>query len=52
MKFAIFWDIVPFSPYMSQRFGGTYQLYLQDRKSAEQETSESKWFLAGLSFAP
>jgi hypothetical protein len=29
----------PCSPYVNQRFGGTYHLHLQGRKSAEQETS-------------
>jgi hypothetical protein len=43
-NFAIFWDITPCSPYMNRRFGGKYCLYLQGRKSAEQETSEaSQW---------
>jgi hypothetical protein len=39
MNVAIFWDIAPCSPYVNQRFGGTYHLYLQGKKSAEQETS-------------
>jgi hypothetical protein len=38
MNVAILWDIAPFGPY-GIRFGGTYHLYLQGRKSAEQETS-------------
>jgi hypothetical protein len=29
IKFAIFWDIAPCSPYMNRRFGGTYHLHLQ-----------------------
>jgi hypothetical protein len=29
---AIFWDIAPCGPYMN-RFGGTYHLHLQGRKS-------------------
>jgi hypothetical protein len=39
---AIFWDIQPCSPYVNRRFGGTYYLHLQGRKSAEQETSEHR----------
>jgi hypothetical protein len=39
MNVAIFWDIAPCSPYVNRCFGGTYHLRLQDRKSAEQETS-------------
>jgi hypothetical protein len=35
MNVAIFWD----SPYVCRRFGGTYDLHLQGRKSAEEETS-------------
>jgi hypothetical protein len=35
MKFAIFWYIAPCSTYMNRRFGGTYHLHLQGRKSAE-----------------
>jgi hypothetical protein len=43
MKTAIFWDIAPCSPYTNRRFGGTYHLHLQSRKSAEEETSDSRW---------
>jgi hypothetical protein len=43
MKTANFWDIAPCSPYMNRRFGGTYHFHVQGRKSAEQETSESRW---------
>jgi hypothetical protein len=39
MKVAILWDIAPCSPYMNERFGGTYHLHFQGRKSADQETS-------------
>jgi hypothetical protein len=39
----IFWDIASCSLYMNQHFGGTYHLHLQGWKSAEQETSESRW---------
>jgi hypothetical protein len=35
---AMFWDIAPCSPYVTQRFGRAYHLHLQGRKSAEQET--------------
>jgi hypothetical protein len=59
MKFVIFWDIAPCSPYMSRRFGVTYHLHLQGRKISEQETSESsclttcsRWFFARLIFDP
>jgi hypothetical protein len=31
MKVAIFWDIAPCSPYMNQRFEGTYHHHLQSR---------------------
>jgi hypothetical protein len=34
MNVAIFWDTAPCSQYMNQRFGGTYNLHLQRRKSA------------------
>jgi hypothetical protein len=36
---AIFLDIVPRSMYVNRRFGRTYNLNLQGRKSAEQDTS-------------
>jgi hypothetical protein len=36
---ALFWDLAPWSPGVNQRFGGTYHLHLQGRKSAEYETS-------------
>jgi hypothetical protein len=39
MNVAIFWDIMLCSPYVNRRLGGTYYFHLQDRKSAEQETS-------------
>jgi hypothetical protein len=39
MSVAIFWNIAQCSPYVNQRFGGTYHLHLQGRKSEEQETS-------------
>jgi hypothetical protein len=45
MKFVIFWDIAPYSTYMSRRFGETCHLHLKCRKSTEQETSEN-WFSA------
>jgi cellulose synthase/poly-beta-1,6-N-acetylglucosamine synthase-like glycosyltransferase len=35
---AISCDIAHCSPYVNQRFGGTYHLHLQGRKSAEHET--------------
>jgi hypothetical protein len=34
----VFWDIAQCIPYVNKRFGGMYQLSLQDLKSAEQET--------------
>jgi hypothetical protein len=36
-NFAIFWDIAPRSQYVDRRFGRNFHLYLQGRKSAEQE---------------
>jgi hypothetical protein len=35
----IFWKIAPCSPYVIRCFGGTHHLYLQGRKSDEQEIS-------------
>jgi hypothetical protein len=35
---AISWDMVPCSPYVNGRFGGTYHLHLQVRKLAGKET--------------
>jgi hypothetical protein len=43
IKTAILWDIAPCSPYMNRRFGGMYHIHLPGRKSAAQETSESRW---------
>jgi hypothetical protein len=40
MKFVICWDMAPCSPYMSRRFGGTYHLHFQGRKSAEQKKNQ------------
>jgi hypothetical protein len=38
IKSVIFWDITPCSPLrVNGRFGGTYHLYLQGRKKAQQE---------------
>lgn len=37
MEVAIFWDIVLYSLYMNQRFGGIYHVHLQGLKSTEQE---------------
>jgi hypothetical protein len=39
MNVVIFWDIAPCSPFVNQRFRRTYDLHLQGKKSAEQETS-------------
>jgi hypothetical protein len=36
---AIFLDIAPCIPYVNRRFGGTYHLYFQGQKLAEQGTS-------------
>jgi hypothetical protein len=36
---AIFRDMAPCSAYVNRRFGGTYRLRLQGRKSVERETS-------------
>jgi hypothetical protein len=38
---AIFWDILPNSPYVNRRFGGTYHLHLQCRKSADQQNQRA-----------
>jgi hypothetical protein len=35
MDAVIFWDIALCSPYVNRRFGGTYHLHLQGRKSDE-----------------
>jgi hypothetical protein len=43
MRFAIFWDIVPCSPHMSQHFRGIYHLHLQGQKSVKQEINKSRW---------
>jgi hypothetical protein len=42
LNVAIFWDIAPCGPYVKRIFGGTYQLHLQGRKSAEQRVSDGK----------
>jgi hypothetical protein len=48
---SIFWNIVPCSPYVSRRFGRSYHLHLQGRKSAEKETSVTNHLLhVGLLF--
>jgi hypothetical protein len=39
MNSSTFWDIAPCSSCVNRRFGGTYGLHLQGRKSAEQQTS-------------
>jgi hypothetical protein len=36
---AVLWEKAPCSTYVNRRFGGTYHLHLQGRKSAKQETS-------------
>jgi hypothetical protein len=38
LKAATFWNIALCRPYMNRRFGWTYHLRSQGRKSAEQET--------------
>jgi hypothetical protein len=55
MKVAIFWDIAPCSLYMNRRFGGTYHLYLQGRKSAKQNNQRAQlpsYLLSWLIFNP
>jgi hypothetical protein len=42
-KVAIFWDTAPCNQNMNRRFGGTYHLHLQGRKSVEKETNVSAW---------
>jgi hypothetical protein len=39
MNVAIFWDKAPCSLYVNQHFGGMYHLFIQGKKSAEQEAS-------------
>jgi hypothetical protein len=39
MNVAIIKDIAPCSPYINRRFGGTYHLHHQGKKSAEQEST-------------
>jgi hypothetical protein len=39
MDVTIFWDIVLCFQYVNRRFGGTYNLHIQDRKSSQKETS-------------
>jgi hypothetical protein len=46
MKNAIFWDVVPCRSCVNRRFGGTYRLHLQGRKTCEQGTSVSRWLQA------
>jgi hypothetical protein len=38
-KVSTFWNVAPYSPYKNQRFGRTYHLHLQGRKSTEHENS-------------
>jgi hypothetical protein len=47
LNVAIFWHIMPLSPYVNQRFGGTYHIHLQGRKSPA-----ALWFLARPIFHP
>jgi hypothetical protein len=42
MNVAIFWDIAPCSPYVNRRFGETYHLHIQGRKTAAKGTSEQQ----------
>jgi hypothetical protein len=37
MKNAVFWDVAPYTSCVNRRFGGTYCLHLQGRKSASGE---------------
>jgi hypothetical protein len=46
MKVAIFWDIAPYSPYITRRFGGTYHLH------PYASYLKANWFLARLIFDP
>jgi hypothetical protein len=54
MKSTIFWNITPCSPLsVNRRFGGTYRLHLQDRKSKLSKNAchlLSCWYLAQLIF--
>jgi hypothetical protein len=43
MKNAVFWDVAPCTSCVNRRFGGTYRLRLQGRKSASEITSVCRW---------
>jgi hypothetical protein len=42
MKNAVFWDVAPCSSWVNRRFGRTYRLHLQGRKSRERGTSVNR----------
>jgi hypothetical protein len=47
-KAAIFWDIALYRQCVNRRFGGTYNLHLQDLKSVEQKTralAGARWYV-------
>jgi hypothetical protein len=39
VNIAIFWDTAPCSQFVNRRFGGTYHLHIQGKKSTEEEAS-------------
>jgi hypothetical protein len=43
VKNVVFWDVTLCIFYVNRRFGGTYRLYLQDRKIRERGTSISRY---------
>jgi hypothetical protein len=43
MSVGIFWDIAQCSPYGNRRFGRTYHIYFQARKSASNKLACSSW---------
>jgi hypothetical protein len=43
LKNAVFWDVAPCRSCVNRRFGGTYRLHLQGRKTREWGTSVSRW---------
>jgi hypothetical protein len=48
MDVVIFWDIVPCSPHVNQRFRGTYHLHLQGHYEPSKKSACSSWFIYGL----
>jgi hypothetical protein len=40
---AVFWDVTPCRSCVNRRFGGTFRLHLQGRKTRERGTRVSRW---------